>query len=76
MIVLLVVAAIVVSAPIGAALLVSVASLHEDAGQSLARRATNLIGRAARRLLGVSARGIMSTQDGNEAARPLTGSRL
>lgn len=75
MIILLVVAAIVVSTPIAAALLVSVASLHEDAGQSLARRATNFIDRAARLLLGVSARGMAGGHERNEAARPLTGSR-
>jgi len=55
---LLVVAAIVVSAPIGAALLVTLASLREDADRSLTGRAPTSIAAAARRLLGVQARGL------------------
>jgi hypothetical protein len=58
MIILLVIAAVVVGAPIAAALLVSVASLREDADQSLHGRSRNPIDRAARRLLSVPSRGI------------------
>jgi hypothetical protein len=51
MVVLLVAAAVVAGAPLVAALLVSVASLREEAGHSLARRPGNWIEAAARRLL-------------------------
>ena len=51
MIFLLVAAALVVGAPLVAAVMVSVASLHEDAAKSLAGRPPGLIASAARRLL-------------------------
>lgn len=57
MIILLVLAAVVVAAPIAAAFLVSVASLREDAGHSLAGKPPSWVARAARRLLRVPPRG-------------------
>ena len=57
MIILLVLAAVVVGAPIGAAILVSLASLREDAKHSLAGKAPSPIAWAARRLLKVQERG-------------------
>lgn len=57
MIILLVLAAVVVGAPIGAAILVSLASLREDAKHSLAGTAPSPIAWAARRLLKVQPRG-------------------
>ena len=59
MIILLVLAAVVVGAPIGAAILVSLASLREDAKHSLAGRAPGPAAWAARRLLRVQPRGIV-----------------
>jgi hypothetical protein len=50
-IVLLVVAAVVVGAPVGAAVLVTVASLREDAAHTLAGRPPGPFAAAARRLL-------------------------
>jgi hypothetical protein len=57
MIILLVLAAAVVGAPIAAAVLVSLASRREDARHSLSGRAPSLLTRAARRLLSVQPRG-------------------
>ena len=57
MIILLVLAAVVVGAPIGAAILVSLASLREDAKHTLSGRAPSPITWAARRLLKVQPRG-------------------
>lgn len=57
MIILLVLAAAVVGAPIAAAVLVSLASRREDARHSLSGRAPNWVTRAARRLLSVQSRG-------------------
>ena len=51
MIVLLVVAAVVVGAPIGAAVLVTVASHREDAARSVAGRPPGPLAAAARRLV-------------------------
>lgn len=51
MIFLLIAAALVVGAPLVAAVLVSVASIHEDAAKSLAGRPPGLLTAAARRLL-------------------------
>jgi len=59
MIILLVLAAVVVGAPIAAAILVSLASLREDAKHSLAGRAPGPAAWAARRLLRVQPRGIV-----------------
>ena len=57
MIILLALAAVVVAAPIAAALLVSLASLREDARQSLSGKAPSWVARAARSLLSVPSRG-------------------
>ena len=57
MIILLALAAVVVAAPIAAALLVSLASLREDARQSLNGKAPSWVARAARSLLSVPSRG-------------------
>ena len=57
MIILLVLAAAVVGAPIAAAVLVSLASRREDARHSLAGNAPNWVTSAARRLLSVQPRG-------------------
>jgi hypothetical protein len=57
MIILLVLAAAVVGAPIAAAVLVSLASRREDARHSLAGKAPNWVTRAARRVLSVPASG-------------------
>ena len=51
MIVLLVVAAVVVGAPFGAAVLVTLASHHEDAARTLAGRPPGPFAAAARRLV-------------------------
>ncbi len=56
MIILLVLAAAVVGAPIAAAVLVSLASRREDARHSLSERAPNWVTRAARSLLSVQPR--------------------
>jgi hypothetical protein len=56
-IVLLVVAAVVVGAPVGAAVLVTVASLREDAAHTLAGRPPGPFAAAARRLLCMSVGG-------------------
>jgi len=55
MIFLLVVAAVVVAAPLGAALLVTVASRHEEAGRTLTGNPPGLLTAFARRLLRVPA---------------------
>jgi hypothetical protein len=57
MIILLVLAAAVVGAPIAAAVLVSLASRREDARHSLSGKAPGRMTRAARRLLKVTPRG-------------------
>ena len=57
MIILLALAAVVVAAPIAAALLVSLASLREDARHSLGGKAPSWLARAVRRLLSVPSRG-------------------
>jgi hypothetical protein len=83
---LLVLAAVVVSAPIVAALLVTLGSLREDAERSLSRRAPNWIAALARRVLSVRFVGGVSNQsawtptrprksEDYDAARPLTGPR-
>ena len=56
-IVLLVIAAVMVSAPLGAALLVSLASTREDSAHSLGRQAPGPAQAAARRLLAFHAEG-------------------
>lgn len=53
MIFLLVVAAVVVAAPLGAAMLVTVASRHEEAGRTLTGSPPGLLAACARRLLRV-----------------------
>jgi hypothetical protein len=57
MIILLALAAVVVAAPIAAALLVSLASLREDARHSLGGKAPSWFASAVRRLLSVPSRG-------------------
>jgi len=59
MIVLLALAAVVVAAPIAAALLVSLASLREDARHSLGGKAPSRMASAVRRLLSVQPRGVV-----------------
>lgn len=59
MIILLALAAVLVATPIAAALLVSLASLREDARHSLSGKAPSGIARAARRLLSVQPLGVM-----------------
>jgi hypothetical protein len=59
MIVLLAAAAVVVAAPIAAALLVSLASLREDARHSLGGKPPSRLARAVRRLLSVQPRGVV-----------------
>jgi hypothetical protein len=62
MIILLAVAAVVVALPLVAAVLVSIASMREDAGKSLIGRAPNRLDAVARRLL--------SVQTGRSPGRP------
>jgi hypothetical protein len=57
MIILLVAAAVLTGAPLAAVVLVTVASLREDAGQTLSGRAPNWVDAAARRLLRFESRG-------------------
>jgi hypothetical protein len=81
MIILLVVASVVTGAPLLAVVLVTIASLREDADRSLAGRAPNWIDAAARRLLRAQSCGLTSrvgpqvpkprTHDQDETARPL-----
>lgn len=59
MIILLALAAVLVATPIAAALLVSLASLREDARHSLGGKAPSGLARAARRLLSVQPRGVV-----------------
>jgi hypothetical protein len=86
MIILLVVAAaIITGAPLAAVVLVTIASLREDAGRTLTSRAPNWIDAAARRLLSFQSAGPARRAArraprrrpaGKEAAtRPLTGPR-
>ena len=86
MIILLVVAAaIITGAPLAAVVLVTIASLREDAGRTLTSRAPNWIDAAARRLLsfqtGRPARRAVRRAPRRRpagkgtAARPLTGPR-
>jgi hypothetical protein len=80
MIILLVIASVVAGAPLLAVVLVTIASLREDAGRSLAGRAPNWIDAAARRLLRAQSSGLSGraaprvprprTHDHDEAARP------
>jgi hypothetical protein len=82
MIILLVAAAVVVGTPLIAAVLVTIASLREDAGHSLTGRAPSWIDAAARRLLQVQPSGQARratprvprprTPDHDESARQLT----
>jgi hypothetical protein len=83
MIILLVLAAVVVGAPLLAAVLVSIASLREDAERSLTGRAPGWFTAAARRLLRVNSAGPPRADvphvppqragDHDAATRPLTG---
>jgi hypothetical protein len=57
MIILLVAAAVLTGAPLVAVVLVTIASLREDAGQTLSGRAPNWIDAAARRLLSFDSSG-------------------
>ncbi len=84
MIILLVVAAIITGAPLVAVVLVTIASLREDAGHTLTSRAPNRIDAAARRLLSFQsgsptrrvAKRAARRPAGNKApTRPLTGPR-
>ena len=70
MIVLLAVAAVLVAAPIAAALLVSLASLREDARHSLSGKAPSWITGAARRLLSVPSPGAARGPARPERPRP------
>jgi hypothetical protein len=83
---LLVLAAVVVSAPIVAAVLVTLGSLREDSNRSLNGRAPNWVAALARRVLSVRFLGGVSqppawtpprprTADDHDATRPLTGPR-
>jgi hypothetical protein len=84
-ILLVVVAAIITGVPLVAVVLVTIASLREDAGRTLTSRAPNRLDAAARRLLSfqpsgpvhrVARRAPPRRQAGDEAdARPLTGPR-
>jgi hypothetical protein len=68
---LLVVAAIVVSAPLGAAVLVTLASLREDADHTLAGRAPGWMTSVARRVLRAQTRGVGGVPPrGGRPARP------
>jgi len=69
---LLAVAAVVVAAPLVAAVLVTVASLREDASRSLGGRPPGVLTAAARRLLGVRTRASAGSRTGprHEAGPP------
>ena len=77
--ILLVLAAIVTGAPIAAALLVTIASLREDAEQSFSGRPPGLLTATARKLLGANGRPTIRprprrrTPRSDGAARPLIG---
>jgi hypothetical protein len=70
MIVLLALAAVLVAAPIAAALLVSLASLREDARHSLSGKAPSWIAGAARRLLSVPSPGASRGRARRQRPRP------
>ncbi len=86
MIILLVAAAIITGAPLVAVVLVTIASLREDAGHTLTSQAPNRIDAAARRLLSFDSggparraakRAPRRRPAGDEAStRPLTGPRV
>jgi hypothetical protein len=75
MIFLLMAAALVVGAPLVAAVLVSVASIHEDAAKSLAGRPPGLLAAAARRLLQARVGGAGPLQRWPRPAKPASGGR-
>jgi hypothetical protein len=87
MIILLVVAAVVVSAPIVAAVLVTVASLREESAYTLCSRPPGRLEAIARRLLAFQAYGLadlirprvprprVPMDDDQDAAHPLTKTR-
>jgi hypothetical protein len=75
MIFLLIAAALVAGAPLVAAVLVSVASIREDAAQSLAGRPPGPVARAARRLLQARIGGTGFLQHPPRVTEPLTGRR-
>ena len=70
MIVLLALAAVLVATPIAAALLVSLASLREDARHSLSGKAPSWIAGAARRLLSVPTPGAARGRGRPQRPRP------
>jgi len=72
---LLIAAALVVGAPLIAALLVSIASIYEDATKSLAGRPPGLLAAAARRLLQARVGGAGPLQRSPRPAKPATGIR-
>ena len=82
MIFLLVAGALIVGAPILAAMLVSVASLREDAARSLGGRPPGVLAATARRLLSLRADGRSVGDQGRAGNAPavaspaLTGARL
>jgi hypothetical protein len=75
--ILLVLAAIVTGAPIAAALLVTIASLREDAEQSFSGRAPGPLTATARRLLAAGGRRTIRPRERaprrDDITRPLTG---
>jgi hypothetical protein len=83
MIILLVAAAVLTGAPLVAVVLVTIASLREDAGHTLSGRAPNWIDAAARRLLSFDSSGPRRTKrarrrrqaDDEEVTPTLTGPR-
>jgi hypothetical protein len=75
MIFLLIAAALVVGAPLVAAVLVSVASIHEDAAKSLAGRPPGLLAAAARRLLQARVGGAGPLQRSPRPVKSATGVR-
>ena len=75
MIFLLIAAALVAGAPLVAAVLVSFASIREDAAKSLAGGPPGPIARAARRLLQARVGGSGSVQHPRRGTDPLTGRR-
>src|SRR5215469_10122182 len=75
MIFLLIAAALVVGAPLVAAVLVSIASIHEDAAKSLAGRPPGLLAAAARRLLQARVGGAGPLQRSPRPVKPATGVR-
>jgi len=75
MIFLLVVAALVAGAPLIAAMLVSFASVREDAAKTLAGRPPGLLARAARQLLQARVGGSGPLQRPRRVTGPLKGGR-